>query len=342
MSLNIDHLTKQFNGTTALSNINLTIQNGEFLSILGPSGCGKTTLLRIIAGFLPPTSGQLYFGDTLYADHQYCLPVEKRNFGMVFQSFALWPHMTVREHLAFPLQNQAKKYSKEAIKQRIEKILAITGLEKLANQLPGELSGGQQQRVSLARAIIHEPKLLLMDEPLSALDAELKISMRQEIQNIHKLTGATILYVTHDQSEALAMSNRIVVMKDGQIEQLGTPEEIYTKPQTPFVASFVGRHNLISGQWDGNYFFCKNGTGFPAVPPADCFVKQGICPLRPEQLIPVETSTGIPVEIINHQYNGREFLYTAVDCDKNSYHFYATNAQLLSIGQKIYLTKKSA
>lgn len=342
MSLKIDHITKNFNTTTALSEINLEIQDGEFISILGPSGCGKTTLLRIIAGFLMPTSGEIKFNDRLFTSSSYSVPVEKRNLGMVFQSFALWPHMTVKEHLAFPLQSQRLKWSKEEENRSIEKILAITGLENLADSLPGELSGGQQQRVSLARAMINKPKLLLMDEPLSALDAELKINMRQEIQNIHKITGATILYVTHDQSEALAMSNRIVVMKDGNIEQFGTPEEIYTKPQTIFVASFVGRHNMIPGKWEETHFICKNGTTFSAVPPADCFIEQGICPLRPEELVLNQDNIGIGVKVVSKQYNGREFLYTAVDEDKKFYHFYASANLFLTSGQKIYLTKKSA
>lgn len=342
MSLIIDHITKKFDTATALSDINMEIKDGEFISILGPSGCGKTTLLRIIAGFLLPTSGEIHLNNRLYASSSSSIPVEKRNLGMVFQSFALWPHMTVKEHLAFPLQSQTQKRSKEEENSIIKRILAVTGLENLAESLPGELSGGQQQRVSLARAIINEPNLLLMDEPLSALDAELKISMRQEIQKIHKITGATILYVTHDQSEALAMSDRIVVMKDGHIEQIGTPEEIYTKPQTLFVAAFVGKHNMLSGKWDGNQFICKNGTTFTAVPPAECFVEKGICPLRPEQLVPNKNSNGIPVEIINQQYDGREFLCTAVDCDKNFYRFYASVTMTLEIGQKIYLTKIAA
>lgn len=341
MSLKIDHITKDFDAATALSEINLEIQDGEFISILGPSGCGKTTLLRIIAGFLMPTNGEIKFNDRLYASSKYSVPVEKRNLGMVFQSFALWPHMTVKEHLKFPLRSQKIKRSIEEENSIIEKILAVIGLEKLAGSLPGELSGGQQQRVSLARAIINKPKLLLMDEPLSALDAELKISMRQELQNIHKMTGATILYVTHDQSEALAMSNRIVVMKDGHIEQVGTPEEIYAKPQTLFVASFVGRHNMISGKWEGTHFVCKNGIAFPAVAPADCFIEQGICPLRPEELVPNQDHIGIGVKIVSRQYNGREFLYTAVDDDEKFYHFYETGAIFLDSEQKIYLTKKS-
>ncbi|SEI98249.1 iron(III) transport system ATP-binding protein [Propionispira arboris] len=341
MSLRIEHITKKFDAATVLSDIDLEIRDGEFISILGPSGCGKTTLLRIIAGFLTPTSGEIKFNDRLYASNNYSVPVEKRNLGMVFQSFALWPHMTVKEHLAFPLQSQKVQQSKDVENRIIDKILAVTGLEKLANSLPGELSGGQQQRVALARAMINKPKLLLMDEPLSALDADLKLSMRQEIQNIHKITGATILYVTHDQSEALAMSNRIVVMKDGTVEQFGTPEEIYGKPQTLFVAAFVGRHNMISGKWDGKQFICKNGTAFPAVPPAECFIEKGICPLRPEELEVNRDNIGICVEIVSKQYNGREFLYTAVDADKKTYHFYAIVTMLFSAGQKIHLTKKS-
>ena len=187
------------------------------------------------------------------------VPVEKRDLGMVFQSFALWPHMTVRQHVEFPLKSPRHKgMSPEEKAAAVEQAISCTGLKPYENRLPGELSGGQRQRVALARAIVGKPSILLMDEPLSALDAELKIEMRREIQNIHKLTGATILYVTHDQSEALAMADRIIIMKDGAVEQVGTPREIYMDPQTVFAATFVSRCNLLKGSWHGDSFRINN------------------------------------------------------------------------------------
>ena len=207
MSLHIQQVTKTFSKTQALKEINLDIRDSEFVAILGPSGCGKTTLLRIVGGFIEPTSGIVRLNDQIYSGQGHMVPVEKRDLGMVFQSFALWPHMTVRQHIEFPLKSPRHSgMSSEEKKAAIEQAVSCTGLKPYENRLPGELSGGQRQRVALARAIVGKPSILLMDEPLSALDAELKIDMRREIQNIHKLTGATILYVTHDQSEALAMA----------------------------------------------------------------------------------------------------------------------------------------
>ena len=222
---------------------------------MGPSGCGKTTLLRIVGGFIEPTGGIVRLGNQIYSGEGHMVPVEQRDLGMVFQSFALWPHMTVRQHVEFPLKSpRHRAMSPAEKKEAVDKAISCTGLEPYENRLPGELSGGQRQRVALARAIVGKPSILLMDEPLSALDAELKIEMRREIQNIHKLTGATILYVTHDQSEALAMADRIIIMKDGAIEQVGTPREIYMDPQTVFAATFVSRCNLLKGQWHGDAF----------------------------------------------------------------------------------------
>ena len=259
MSLHIQQVTKSFNKTQALKEINLDIKDSEFVAILGPSGCGKTTLLRIVGGFIEPTSGIVRLNDQIYSGQGHMVPVEKRDLGMVFQSFALWPHMTVRQHVEFPLKSPRHKgMSPEEKAAAVEQAISCTGLKPYENRLPGELSGGQRQRVALARAIVGKPSILLMDEPLSALDAELKIEMRREIQNIHKLTGATILYVTHDQSEALAMADRIIIMKDGAVEQVGTPREIYMDPQTVFAATFVSRCNLLKGSWHGDSFRINN------------------------------------------------------------------------------------
>ena len=312
MSLHIQQVTKTFNKTQALKEINLDIRDSEFVAILGPSGCGKTTLLRIVGGFIEPTSGIVRLNDQIYSGQGHMVPVEKRDLGMVFQSFALWPHMTVRQHVEFPLKSpRHKSMSSEEKEAAIEQAISCTGLKPYENRLPGELSGGQRQRVALARAIVGKPSILLMDEPLSALDAELKIEMRREIQNIHKLTGATILYVTHDQSEALAMADRIIIMKDGAVEQIGTPREIYMAPQTVFAATFVSRCNLLKGSWHGDSFRVNNENILLRNPmiPAE-FRSKGLYPVRPEQLTIQPEGDGIPGIIANKQYNGREIHYS--------------------------------
>ena len=305
MSLHIQQVTKSFNKTQALKEINLDIKDSEFVAILGPSGCGKTTLLRIVGGFIEPTSGIVRLNDQIYSGQGHMVPVEKRDLGMVFQSFALWPHMTVRQHVEFPLKSPRHKgMSPEEKAAAVEQAISCTGLKPYENRLPGELSGGQRQRVALARAIVGKPSILLMDEPLSALDAELKIEMRREIQNIHKLTGATILYVTHDQSEALAMADRIIIMKDGAVEQVGTPREIYMDPQTVFAATFVSRCNLLKGSWHGDSFRINNENILLRNPmiPAE-FRSKGLYPVRPEQLTIQPEGEGIPGVIANKQYN---------------------------------------
>ncbi len=229
----ISKLNKKFGDFKALYDIDLEIKDGEFVAVVGPSGCGKTTLLRLIAGFEKPTSGTITIDGEKVSDEKQALPPEKRNIGMVFQNFALWPHLKVEEHIEFPLLYH--RFLSEEIKKtpqiRVDEVLKITEMEKMRKRFPGQLSGGQKQRVALGRAIAPEPRLLLMDEPLSSLDAELRIEMRREIQKLHRNTGSSILYVTHDQGEALAMADRMVVMKDGRIEQTGTPDEIYYKPR---------------------------------------------------------------------------------------------------------------
>jgi iron(III) transport system ATP-binding protein len=228
-----------------LDSIDITIKSGEFFTLLGPSGCGKTTLLRIIAGFLRQDSGSVVVnGEKI--DH---LPPHKRDVGMVFQDYAIFPHLTVAENVAFGLK--ARKLSKDEIETRVAESLRSVRLEPLANRLPSELSGGQQQRVGLARAMTIRPKLLLMDEPLSNLDAKLRIELREDIRDIQQRLGITTIYVTHDQEEALAISDRICVMNKGKIEQLDPPFELYRHPKTRFAANFVGTMNFLPGELSG-------------------------------------------------------------------------------------------
>lgn len=225
--------------TNILEGLNLEIQEGELVSLLGPSGCGKTTTLRVIAGYIDTKSGDLLVDGQNYTK----IPVHKRNFGIVFQSYALFPHMTVRDNVAFGLK--MRKMDKETIRKKVDEMLEICGLSEFADRLPKQMSGGQRQRVALARALVIEPKLLLLDEPLSNLDAKLRLQMRVEIKRLQKRLGITTIFVTHDQEECFSISDRVAVMNKGVIEQYDTPERIYAHPDTEFVARFIGFENFI-------------------------------------------------------------------------------------------------
>jgi putative spermidine/putrescine transport system ATP-binding protein len=240
--LSISHVTKQFGETVVVDSFNLDIEKGEFVSFLGPSGCGKTTTLRMVAGFEIPTSGQIMLDGKDITDKA----PNQRNVGMIFQAYALFPNMTVAQNIGFGLR--VRKESESAVKERVQEMVNLIGLERHANKYPYQLSGGQQQRVSLARALAIRPDVLLLDEPLSALDAKIRVSLRSEIRAIQKRLGITAIFVTHDQEEALSISDRIVVMNVGVIEQVGTPFEIYNFPKTQFVANFVGSLNTADAE----------------------------------------------------------------------------------------------
>ena len=240
--IRLEDVTKIYGGVVAVDHANIDIEHGEFFTIIGPSGCGKTTTLRIIAGFEVPEEGKVYFDDR---DVTYVKPYE-RNTAMVFQNYALWPHMTVYDNIAYGLR--LRKVPEDEIRRRVEKVLDLVDLHGLENRYPLQLSGGQQQRVALARALVVEPSVLLLDEPLSNLDAKLRLEMREELRNLQKRLGITTVYVTHDQLEALSMSDRIAVMNKGRILQVGTPEELYMRPRNLFVAGFLGRSNLVRGK----------------------------------------------------------------------------------------------
>ena len=286
MSTIISDLNMNFQDYQALKDVDLEIKKGEFVAILGPSGCGKTTLLRLLAGFLKPTSGKIEIDGMTVADKDSVVEPNKRNIGMVFQSYALWPHMTVIQQVLFPLQNSrfSKFKSVDEQRKRAEEVLELVGMLQLKDRYPSELSGGQKQRVAIARGIVNEPALLLMDEPLSNLDAELKIEMRREISRLHKEIGGTILYVTHDQAEALGMADKIVVMSKGRIQQAGTPGEIFNSPANPFVAKFVGQSNLIKGRWEGNVFICGNGETAERKNIAEIFLEENLYPVKADNL----------------------------------------------------------
>ncbi|TGT71842.1 MULTISPECIES: ABC transporter ATP-binding protein [unclassified Mesorhizobium] len=249
-SVSVRGLYKRYGAVGAVKGVDIEVRPGEFLSLLGPSGSGKTTLLMMIAGFEMPTAGSIRIGD---GDVTYVAP-NRRNIGMVFQRYALFPHMTVADNVAFPLR--MRKVAKAEIARRVADALALVQLQDFGKRLPSELSGGQQQRVAVARALVFEPPVLLMDEPLGALDKKLREQMQIEIKRLQQRLGVTVIYVTHDQEEALTMSDRIAVMRNGSLEQIGSPTELYDSPATPFVAGFVGKTNFLEAVCHS----C-NGTG---------------------------------------------------------------------------------
>ena len=245
-SVELRGLTKRYGDVAVVDDISLTIEHGQLVCLLGPSGCGKTTTLRLIAGFVEPSDGEIRVGDKVVSSRAQTLPPERRNMSMIFQSYALWPHMTVTENIVYGLK--LRKFDKDIIAKKLEAILATTRLAPLAQRYPGELSGGQQQRVALARALIVEPETLLLDEPLSNLDANLREEMRFEVRRLHDEYRYTTVYVTHDQAEALTTADLIAVMNAGKIEQAGSPEDIYDRPRSEFVARFIGSSNVIKGK----------------------------------------------------------------------------------------------
>lgn len=257
--IELKNLTKNFEDQQVLRGINLDVYENEFLTLLGPSGCGKTTTLRIIAGFEEPSSGQVLFNGIEISK----VPPYKREVNTVFQKYALFPHMNVFENIAFGLN--IKKMDKNVIRQKVERMLKLVGLEGFGSRDVTLLSGGQQQRVAIARALVNEPKVLLLDEPLGALDAKMRKDMQRELKKIQQEVGITFIYVTHDQEEALSMSDTVVVMNDGEIQQIGSPTDIYNEPENRFVASFIGESNIIEGTMVKDYLVEFDGFRFECV-----------------------------------------------------------------------------
>ncbi|MBR2860579.1 MAG: ABC transporter ATP-binding protein [Clostridia bacterium] len=270
----LENISKSFDDEQILSNISLYIRENEFITLLGPSGCGKTTTLRIIAGFETADTGKVYFEDKLLND----IPPYKRNINTVFQKYALFPHLNVYENVAFGLR--LKKMKNEDIRPKVKQMLALVNLKGFEKRNINTLSGGQQQRVAIARALINDPKVLLLDEPLGALDLKLRKDMQNELKNIQLKTGITFIYVTHDQEEALSMSDTVVVMADGKIQQIGTPTDIYNEPKNAFVADFIGESNIVDGvmledfkaKFSGHVFDCLD-KGFEKNEPVDIVVR---------------------------------------------------------------------
>ena len=285
VSIKAKNVIKKYGDNVVIPNLNLDIENGEFFTLLGPSGCGKTTFLRMIAGFNSIEGGEISFEDKVIND----IPAHKRNIGMVFQNYAIFPHLTVKENVEYGLK--LRKPSKSEMEEKVSDILKVVQIEQFKDRLPERLSGGQQQRVALARAIVIHPSVLLMDEPLSNLDAKLRIEMRSAIREVQKEVGITTVYVTHDQEEALAISDRIAVMKDGVVQHVGTPKEIYTRPRNVFVSTFIGHSNLYKGTIEikDNATFVKFEKGYTVkMDNLKSEVKNGqkvIIAVRPEEFI---------------------------------------------------------
>ncbi len=329
-ALRLDHISRRFGVLNALKNVNLTIERGEFIALLGPSGCGKSTALNCIAGLLDLTGGAIWLDDRRIDE----LGPERRGFGMVFQNYALFPHMTVRKNIAFGLVTQRRP--KAEIARRVEEALALVRLTAQADKLPGQISGGQQQRVAIARAIVVEPPLVLMDEPLSNLDAKLRLEMRAEIRRIHNTLGCATIYVTHDQDEALSLADRIVVMREGEMRQVGRPEELYARPAHPDVAEFMGYRNLLRSrvQPAGNAVSVSVAGATLTGTPMEKLNGAAIVAIRPEDLTP---GGGAPIAVTVEaaEYRGRDFYGLARAADGTELYFRAERR--VSAGEAIRL-----
>lgn len=287
-----------------LEGLNLKIEKGELVSLLGPSGCGKTTTLRVIAGYIEPKSGELLVNDQNYTK----IPVHKRNFGIVFQSYALFPHLTVKENVAFGLR--MKKENKEVINKKVDEMLEICGLTEYKDRYPKQMSGGQRQRVALARALVIEPNLLLLDEPLSNLDAKLRIQMRVEIKRLQKKLNITTVFVTHDQEECFSISDRVAVMNQGVIEQYDTPENIYARPKTEFVARFIGFENFIPVTKKEDHYYEANGTTFHVTEEGEGSANK--MTIRPDDIEIVQSlpaENGIRGKVLVRTFLGKSYQY---------------------------------
>lgn len=327
--IELKNLTKEFDGQVVLKGIYLDIHENEFMTLLGPSGCGKTTTLRIVGGFEEANSGEVLFdGIDISA-----LPPYKREVNTVFQKYALFPHMNVFDNIAFGLK--IKKMDKDIIEQKVLRILELVNLKGYENRYISQLSGGQQQRVAIARALVNEPKVLLLDEPLGALDLKLRKTMQIELKNIQKEVGITFVYVTHDQEEALTMSDTIVVMNDGAIQQIGTPTDIYNEPENRFVAQFIGESNIIEGQFlkdflvefDGQQFVCVD-KGFDENQEVDIVI-------RPEDLDIVEDGQGKIEGVISSIIFKGVHYEIMVETDQRMYKVHTTD--ISEVGKKVNL-----
>jgi putative spermidine/putrescine transport system ATP-binding protein len=314
--LRLEGISRDFGQLHALREVSLTVKRGEFVALLGPSGCGKSTALNCIAGLLQLSDGAIWLDDQRLDE----VGPEDRGFGMVFQNYALFPHMTVRRNIGFGLATQRRP--KAEIAQRVDEALTLVRLETQGDKLPGQLSGGQQQRVAIARAIVVEPPLVLMDEPLSNLDAKLRLEMRAEVRRIHTMLGCSTIYVTHDQEEALSLADRILVMIDGQTRQIGTPEELYARPAHADVAEFIGYRNLVTSPTqavEGGVAVLIGEAHVIGTPMATLGAR-AVAAIRPEDLRPAADGP-IPATVEIAEYHGRDFYAVARGSDGTDLYF---------------------
>ena len=360
--LELKNISKKFphSGTIVVNNVSLSLEQGELLGLLGPSGCGKTTLLRIIAGFENISQGSVTIAGQIVSGNGQSVPPEKRNTGMVFQDYALFPHLTVEENVAFGLKSYKgvkQRLNQRQIKQRVAEVLDLVGLRGLEKRYPHQLSGGQQQRISLARALAPQPALILLDEPLSNLDVQVRLRLREEIRSILKAAGTSAIFVTHDREEALAISDKIAVMRDGKLEQIGTPEEIYIQPASRFVAEFVTQANFLPAERQGRVWQTEVGTiEMPAatIVNNDSHNSHDLAEsrlatqplladlmLRQEdiKLIPDETSQVI---IREKQFLGREYRYCLETGSGKRLHARTTLSNSIPVGTKVNLSLANA
>lgn len=338
--LQLDQVTKQYSQTEvpAVNRVSFALQQGDLLGLLGSSGCGKTTLLRMIAGFERPASGTITLNDEIVASDRTWTPPEQRDVGMVFQDYALFPHLTVAKNVAFGLAHQGRKgghrFTAKQIQELTRDAIALVGLDSFDQRYPHELSGGQQQRVALARAIAPRPALILLDEPLSNLDVQVRLRLREEIRTVLKKTGTSAIFVTHDQEEALSISDWVAVMKQGQIEQFGRPEAIYQAPASRFVAEFVTQANFLPAARNGSQWETEVGCFTSPTPPdttqADLMIRQ--------EDLHLELDEQSPVIIRDRQFLGREHRYCLLTPSGQELHALSPQASSLPIGARVRLS----
>ena len=336
--LQVRGVSKVFSRQSApvLHQIDFKLASGEILGLLGPSGCGKTTLLRIIAGFETPTSGEVYLEGNCVSGATGLIPPERRQTGMVFQDYALFPHLTIADNIAFGLQHKSQQLSRSQIKERVTEVLHLVGLIGLERRYPHELSGGQQQRIALARALAPRPNLILLDEPLSNLDVQVRQRLRYEIRHILKATGTAAIFVTHDQEEAMAISDRIGVMHQGRLEQIGTPEEIYRAPASRFVAEFVTQANFLPARRQGEMWstefgqWCLNCTEIEQQNSGELMLREEEIQLQPDQ--------ASSVVIRDRQFLGREYRYCLETATGQRIHARTSLDTSIPVGSKVNVT----
>ena len=346
-SVELRNLSRVFGTHAAVDDVSLHVEHGLLVSLLGPSGCGKTTTLRLIAGFVEPSAGEIRVGDKVVSAPGRVLPPERRNMSMIFQSYALWPHMTVAENVAYGLT--LRKLDKAEIGRKVGGILATTKLSQLAGRYPSELSGGQQQRVSLARALVVEPETLLLDEPLSNLDANLREEMRFEVRRLHDAYRYTTVYVTHDQSEAMTTADLVAVMNGGRIEQLGSPQEVYDRPASEFVARFLGGSNILKGTMrDREHLELAGrpirGVGEGPLPGSAgaISIRQHEIELHPSDVKPAIGYNDLPGRIVRNVFLGASRDYAAELADGSQLRVTASPANDLPVGSEVTLRLPSA